>query len=330
MKSLKLLNKIQAFKGDSRYLIDIANLKGNIINSKNYCKSKFEFKKFKNSYEFGIPFIFPYNKKIFTTINSQKFKLNQNEILNIIYRLNDINYPPFKKLYSKKSYFISSNIKLKKKYSKIVKEILRFNNSSKKKIINLKKKFKNVCAFQTRNIPHLGHEKIFTEIIRKYGHVVINPLIGPKKRGDLDPETLYKSFKFLKRNIYKDKISFIPVISNMFYAGPREACHHAAIRQSLGFTHFAVGRDHAGHGNYYKHDKAVEIIKNHRKKFKIKFFLHYGSYVSKKSGKIIMLKNKTNQDKIIDISGTEFRKKLIKKKFFIYARRELQMFLHNL
>ena len=61
---------------------------------------------------------------------------------------------------------------------------------------------------------------------------------------------------------YNRKISFFPVTANMYYAGPREAAHHAIIRKNLGFDIFTVGRDHAGAKNAYPPSAATELLKS--------------------------------------------------------------------
>ena len=84
-------------------------------------------------------------------------------------------------------------------------------------------------AFQTRNIPHSGHEEIIKQLLNKSNHVIVNPVIGPKKIGDINYNFLKKIYNFLINKKYKNKVSYFPVIANMFYAGPREAMHHAII-----------------------------------------------------------------------------------------------------
>ena len=80
--------------------------------------------------------------------------------------------------------------------------------------------------------------------------VVINPIVGPKKPGDVNSEKLKYIYENLLKPKFKNRIFFIPIRANMFYAGPREAIHHCQIREWLGFTHFSVGRDHAGSDNF--------------------------------------------------------------------------------
>ena len=100
--------------------------------------------------------------------------------------------------------------------------------------------------------------------------VVINPILGPKKPDDLNTERL----KFIYNNILKprfyNRILFIPLRANMFYAGPREAVHHSLIREWLGFSHFSVGRDHAGSDNFYRPEEAKNTLKRYQDLFNIK------------------------------------------------------------
>ena len=102
----------------------------------------------------------------------------------------------------------------------------------------LKSKFKKIGAFQTRNIPHFGHEKIMNRMLENCDHLVINPLIGPKKKGDFTVDCLNHIYNYLINNKYQNKLSFKPIFANMFYAGPREAFHHMLIRKNLGLIIF--------------------------------------------------------------------------------------------
>ena len=122
---------------------------------------------------------------------------------------------------------IEVNSNYKKYYLKIIKQ----NQNCFRFIRNLKN-HKKLGAFQTRNIPHGGHEKIIQSMLEKCDHVVINPVIGPKKSGDIKLEVLETVYNYLSKNKLKRKITFIPIYANMYYAGPREAVHHTKIRQN--------------------------------------------------------------------------------------------------
>ena len=157
----------------------------------------------------------------------------------------------------------------------------------------------------------------------------MNPLLGPKKKGDIKSKYLIKFYLYLKKK-YKNKNLYIePIIVNMFYAGPREAMHHANVRQMFGFRYFIIGRDHAGAENAYNKDMAIKYAKKYRKKFKIKLNLLQGSYYCSKCDKIILFENCINNHKryLKDISGSKFRDCMNKKKLFKFADKKLQMFM---
>ena len=122
---------------------------------------------------------------------------------------------------------------------------------------------------------------------------------------------------------------YAPVISNMNYAGPREALHHTYLRELLGFNEFSIGRDHAGAQNNYPPLKAKQFVNANKKRFKVSVFYHNGAYFCNKCNKII-LKGDCRHSNLTGISGTEFRKKLCKKKLFIHARNSLQSYINKL
>jgi sulfate adenylyltransferase len=109
---------------------------------------------------------------------------------------------------------------------------------------------KNVVAFQTRNPLHLAHEEMTKRALEMVeGILLLHPVVGMTKPGDVDHFTRVRSYKSLAKNYEEDKIllSLLPLAMRM--AGPREALWHAIIRKNYGATHFIVGRDHASPGN---------------------------------------------------------------------------------
>ena len=309
MQTTRFINTLTHKK---KFLIDYANIKNNIIFHQkellNYKNLLLFFKK----PHFGIPLLFPKGLHFLDYDKDYFFKIKNKDIKDNIFGKKHLKYKPYKS-FIKYGNIYSSSFTVKKKYIKIVEKINNFNNYSKSKIEKLTHKYKTVCAFQTRNIPHLGHEKIIDYLLNKFDYVVINPIIGPKKKGDVRFDVLFKVYNFLIKNKYKNKnLSYYPIIANMFYAGPKEAVHHSNIRGCLGFTHFVVGRDHAGSENYYKPDEAVNMVKTLSKHLPLTVETIYGSYFCESCKKIV-IKNMCKHKKLIDISGTQFRKYLSKK-----------------
>ena len=124
--------------------------------------------------------------------------------------------------------------------------------------------WKTIVAFQTRNPPHVAHEVLQKTAITTRDAVFINPLIGKKKSGDFTDEIIIKSYEVLIENYYaKNRATLATLHTEMRYAGPKEAIHHAIMRQNYGCTHIIIGRDHAGVGNFYDPFAAQEIFKDY-------------------------------------------------------------------
>lgn len=176
--------------------------------------------------------------------------------------------------------------------------------------------WKRIVAFQTRNPMHRAHEELCRMAMDRLeaDGLVIHMLLGKLKPGDIPAPVRDASIRKMIEVYFPENSALITGYGfDMLYAGPREALLHAVFRQNMGATHFIIGRDHAGVGDYYEPFGAQEIFDDIPKDaLKIEMFMADHTAYSKKLDKVVMMREAPNhtKDDFILLSGTAVREML--------------------
>jgi len=214
------------------------------------------------------------------------FSCDRNHAATQIFGTDDPKHPGVKHFFSLKPVFIGGNIELLKRACFDISD----DELTPAETIEIfrKRGWKRIVGFQTRNVPHRAHEYLQRIALEHSDGLFVQPLVGRKRSGDYTPEAIMRGYRALIKEYFPPQRVVLGILSTiMRYAGPREAVFHALIRRNYGCTHFIVGRDHAGVGDWYGLYDAHELTRRFDGELGIEIMRLKGPYYCKKCDGIV-------------------------------------------
>lgn len=252
------------------------------------------------------------NTEIAKIIVEETFTLDKLDYCEKVYGTSDLKHPGVKSFMDSGETFISGPITMINKPSRDGIDEKYYLDPKDTKRIFKEKGWNTVVAFQTRNPIHRAHEYIQKCALEFVDGLLIHPIVGDTKKDDIPADVRMDCYEVLVENYYSKENTMLSVMpAAMRYAGPKEAILHAIIRQNYGCTHFIVGRDHAGVGDYYGTYEAQEMLLSVQDKLKIHILPFEHAFYCQKCENVTSQKTcPHDKSYYIHLSGTQVRELL--------------------
>lgn len=191
----------------------------------------------------------------------EKYEYNKEDEAKHVFRTADEKHPGVAKVYAQKDIYLGGPVRALSEGPYPDLYLNHYGRPAETRKIFQEKGWTTVAAFQTRNPIHRSHEYCTKIAMEVTDGILIHPLVGKLKPGDIPAHIRMKCYEILLEKYYpQDRVVLKVYPMEMRYGGPREAVLHAIFRQNYGCSHLIIGRDHAGVGDYYGPFDAQEIF----------------------------------------------------------------------